>query len=232
MTVVPTIRDLFIPPGATAAVRMPPLPEDLSSLLTGFEWRGLGEHVPDLLGTAAIDILLAGWQTHDELATQLRETANDPTRTMLVHLAPHRLESTQAPSLELKIHGRRMMQLAFRVDLTFEIDVVELTVRAGRVSVVRTGEVHAQGTVKVFDTAILVRTRSPLQLPAKIVLAGPSGGHRLEAAEDETTAVYFRRDDRLQRTPGSAPSGTWARSLLALTAFHQRPLTPIRSNPE
>jgi hypothetical protein len=207
-----TVRDLFV--GATggvneddATVHMPPVPETLSALVTGFEWQGLGNRVLDLLGQPVIDVMLAAWVTHDEVVTRLHETTVDPSATVLVHLASHTLESTHRPSLELWVEQRRVLELSFLVALTFDIDVVELTVRSGAVCAIRIRAVNARGTVRLGQAVILERRMSPLMLPPRITLREePPMPHHAssESADEDTTELLPERLTTPSTTPASA----------------------------
>jgi len=173
MSATHTVRDLFVSSGSGAigaGLRLPAAPERLSQLVTGFEWQGLGERVFDLLDLNVVDILLAGWKTHQEVRDQLRATAQDPSRTVVVSLARHTLDSTHTPSIELRAHGRTILDLSFPIELAFEIEAAELTLRGGAVREARPGTVTVRGTVRLEGTAILERELAPIDLPGRLVL--------------------------------------------------------------
>jgi hypothetical protein len=197
-----TVRDLFVTSIDEAGdddpkVQMPPVPETLSALVTGFEWQGLGDRVLDLLEQPVIDVMLAAWVAHEEVMAQLHETTADPSETVLVHLASHTLESTHRPALELWVQRRCVLELSFLTELTFDIDVVELTVRGGAVRAIRPGAVNARGTVKLGETVVLERRIAPVMLPRRITVREhlPAAHHRtLESAdEDDTTELLPER---------------------------------------
>jgi hypothetical protein len=176
MTSPLTARDLFVSvdaAGVAAGLRLPPVPEGVSSLISGFEWRNLGERVFDLLDLNIVDILIGGWSTYHEVQAQLRATRDEPGRTVLVQLAHHTLASSHASSIELRAQGRKVLELSFPIELAFEIDAAELTLRGGRVREIRAGDVQARGTVKLENTVILERKLSPLRLPGRIVVEEP-----------------------------------------------------------
>ena len=168
-----TVRDLFLSTGRgelSARLPLPAVPPGLSHLLTGFEWNGLAERVGDLLEINVVEVLLAGWKKHKEVRAQLRVTAADPSRTVMVYIGHHTLDSTHKPSIELRSYGRRLVELSFPIDLTFEIEAVELTLRAGAVTQIRSGEVKVRGTVKLENAVLLERALAPIRLPGRIVL--------------------------------------------------------------
>ncbi len=168
-----TVRDLFLSTShgeLSARLPLPAVPTGLSHLLTGFEWNGLAERVGDLLDINVVEVLLAGWKKHKEVRAQLRATAADPSRTVMVYIGHHTLDSMHKPSIELRSYGRRLVELSFPIELTFEIGAIELTLRAGAVTEIRSGEVKVRGTVKLESTVILERALAPISLPGRIVL--------------------------------------------------------------
>lgn len=173
MTSMLTVRELFVSADdgkLGASLRLPLLPKDVAQLVTGIEWKALGEHVFDLLDLNVVDILLAGWKKHQGVRRALRETAVDPSRTAVIHIAHHTLDSTHTPSIELRAQGRKVIELSFPIELAFDIEAVELTVRAGAVREIRPGGVKVRGTVKLENTVILERELSSIKLPGQILL--------------------------------------------------------------
>lgn len=170
-----TVRDLFFAAGdddAGAAIRLPDLSHALGAVVSGFEWQGLGQRVVDLLDVNVADILLGAWQKHAEVREQLRATAADPAKTALVSIGQHTIESSHAPSIEVRAQGRRLLELSFPIELAFDVSAVGLMVRGGSVCEIRAGTVTVRGTVKLQNTVILTRDSSPIAIPGRIVLAG------------------------------------------------------------
>jgi hypothetical protein len=174
MNAIPTLREVFV--ARSADGQEPPFAA-LSRYLGGIEWHGLHEHVFDVLDVSVLDILLAGWKKHAEVRAQLRATLSDPSRTALVHLATHRLESTHTPSIQVRSQGIVMATLSFSIQVAFEVDAVELTIRCGEIQVVRPGQVAVRGTVKAESTPILERKLAPLRLPGRITVGGLEPAH-------------------------------------------------------
>src|SRR5471030_1523477 len=104
MTASLTIRDLFLPHDHgdhhgdqqrdIARVRLPPVPTGLTHIVTDGEWHRLAARVGDLLEIGVVDVLVNGWKRQAEVRAQLRVTALDPTRTAMVGIGHHTLDST------------------------------------------------------------------------------------------------------------------------------------------
>jgi hypothetical protein len=180
-----TVRDLFISTHTgtlDAGLRLPPPPDGLTSLVTGFEWDRLGERVLDLLDVNVVDVLVGGWKNHQDVHRELGRTATDPTRTAMVQLTHHTIESTHAPAIELRAQGRKVLEVSFPVELSLEIDAVRLTIRGGAIREIHPGEVKVRGTMKLENTVVLERQLSAITLPGRIVLHAPAPESVLESA--------------------------------------------------
>jgi hypothetical protein len=175
-TTIPTLRDLFVTREVDPK-RAPAVPA-----FVGLAFEGLDDHVFDVLDVNVIDVLVSGWKKHDEVRGQLRATTLDPTRTALVHLAEHTLESTHTPAIEVRAQGRAIATVSFTIEVAFEVGAVELTIRGGAVREIRPGEIKASGTVKLEHSEILKRELAPLRLPGKIVLPGGAAQPQLVTA--------------------------------------------------
>jgi hypothetical protein len=149
------------------------VPALLATAMSGPEWQAMGARVLDLLDINVVDVLLGGWKAHREVRRELELTAADSTRRAVVELAHHSIESTHTPAIELRTHGRKLLELSFPLELLFEIEAVTLTVRRGAVSEVRPGGVKVRGTMQLENTVVLERQLSELTLPGRITFDAP-----------------------------------------------------------
>ncbi len=172
---VPTLRDLFAPNDGTGGPRSPSEPPPAAAAIAAhigpFGWKGVQERVADLLDVNVADVLAGGWRTCAEVRKKIGESRLDPSRTVLMHLGRHTVASEHHPSIEIRSEGRRVAELVFPVAVEFDIDAVELTLRAGAVVQARTGEVRAKGVVKLEDAVLFERESAPLPLPGKMVFS-------------------------------------------------------------
>jgi hypothetical protein len=165
-------------------------------MVTGSEWEGMGERVLDLLDINVIDVMLGGWKAHQDVRREISFTAVDPSRTATVQLTHHTIDSTHTPSIELRAQGRKIFELSFPVELTFEIDAVRLTIRGGAVREIHPGEIKVRGTMKLENTVVLERQLSAITLPGRIVVDAPASTARVEptpAGTGDGTAVTSGR---------------------------------------
>ena len=183
MTANLTVRDLFISTDngtLDAGLRLPAPPEGVTSLVTGFEWASMGERVLDLLDINIVDVLLGGWKVHQDVRRERGYTAADPSRTAVVQLTRHTIESQHTPSIELRAQGRKILEVSFPVELTLEIEAVRLTIRGGAIREIHPGEVKVRGTMKLENTVVFERQLSAITLPGRIVLDPPAPEPALE----------------------------------------------------
>jgi hypothetical protein len=174
MTSTLTIRELFVSTSdgnMSAGLTMPPPPAAIAPFVAGLDWDNMGGRVLDLLDINIVDVLLGGWKAHQEVRRELELTIADPSRTAVVVLAHHSIDSTHTPSIEFRAQGRKVFALSFPVELAFEVDAVELTLRTGAIREVRPGKVKVRGTVKLENTVLLERALAPIELPGRMVLA-------------------------------------------------------------
>ena len=178
-TPLPTLKDLFLASGdARAPVTA------LASAFGGLQWHGLYDHAFDVLDVNVVDVLVGGWKKHADVREALRETAADSSRTAVVQLADHELESTHTPSIEVRSHGRIVANVTFPIELAFEVQAIELVIRQGEVQEIRPGSISARGTMKLERSVILERKLAPIRLPGTVAL-----GQRRAGAVESTAVV-------------------------------------------
>lgn len=175
MTSTLTIRELFVSPSdarLSAGITMPPPPAAIAPFVTGLDWDNMGGRVLDLLDINIVDVLVGGWKAHQEVKRELEMTIADPTRAAMVALAHHSIDSTHTPAIEFRAQGRKLFTLSFPVELTFDVDAVDLTVRTGAIREISPGRVKVRGTVKLENTVLLERALTPIELPGRMALDG------------------------------------------------------------
>ena len=164
---LPSLRDLFVGDLRTASA---PALGALATLVDGVHWKALCEHALDVLDLNVVDLLIGGWRRHAEVRSQLRATALDPSRTALVHVAAHTVESSHKPKVEVRAEGRLLAILTVPVEIAFEIEAVELSIRAGEIREIRPGRVMVRGIVKIENSVVLERELKRLEFPGRIVI--------------------------------------------------------------
>lgn len=197
----PTLKDLLV--GDDRVRSLPPVPAALSPVVTTTAWQGICDHVVDLLDISVIDVLLGAWKTQAEIRAGLRESAADPARTIVVQLARHAITSEHRPAIEVRAAGRAIATLHFPVDVAFEVEAVQLTLRRGEVAEIRSGRMQTRGTVKFESVVLFERQLEPLSLPGRLVLQGAA------PASEGAVSAGDRRDFAVA---SAAPdgSGDWA----------------------
>jgi hypothetical protein len=172
-TALLTLRDLF---SGTVKQADAPALGALEHLVNGVHWTMLCDHALDVLDLNVIDLLISGWRRHAEIRNQMRITALDPTRTALVHVAEHTIESTHTPSLEVRVEGRPLATLTLPVEMAFDIEAVSLLIRGGEIREVRPGRIMARGTVKLESSVILQRDLARIEFPGTLVIGSTHNG--------------------------------------------------------
>jgi hypothetical protein len=184
-----TLRDLF--GGEVKIAGVPPLGA-LANLADGVHLQSLLERALDVLDLNVVDLLIGGWRRHGEVRKQLQITAEDPSRTALVHVAEHTVESSHAPSLEVRAQGRLLVTLTLSVEVAFDVDAVALTIRGGEIREIRPGRITARGTVTLENSVILERELTSINLPGTLVI--PSGAAPIPPDRPAAYAARPRAD--------------------------------------
>jgi hypothetical protein len=86
------------------------------------------------------DMLIYGWRTRERLVKAARETQQIPGRLDVVQLGTHRITSAHNPTVELLVDGVNVHTFRFQLTVIFDIDVVALVVRDGRLTALKAGD--------------------------------------------------------------------------------------------
>ena len=77
-------------------------------------------------------VLVGAWRRYADLRLAGRRTAAAPGTEEILALATHRVTSTHAPSVDLRLDGKRLHTFHFRLDAVLDITGVAAVVRGGR----------------------------------------------------------------------------------------------------
>jgi hypothetical protein len=122
--------------GPLAAVRKAiasPLSEPARTVLAAELTAAVGGLLEEELDT----MLLSGLLTYQGLADAARQTAADPDLTHLVTLDDHLVRVVHEPHLDVCVDRNRVCRLRFTLSVTFSVQGLAATVRAGRLVHVR-----------------------------------------------------------------------------------------------
>lgn len=140
----------------------------------GLQWsyvRGLVvDKVSSLLDFELKDVLLAAWKKNEEIIRCLSDTATSPDATKAVALAGHTIRSSHTPKLDIKLDGKKIGEILFKLDLSMKLEGFVLKIQGGEIREIRTGTCQGSGTFKCEDFVILEKKTGQVQLPGTIML--------------------------------------------------------------
>jgi hypothetical protein len=188
-----TATDLLFGSGANAPQA---LARQITSATTGANLDRALRHLPQATreaavreaattGAALLDVdltglLLAAWRTHRKLVGAARSTLAAPGSTELVDLTDHQVTTTQQPSVEVLVDGRRVATLHLSLSIVFDVSVLVAGIKAGRLVALHSGRCDVTATLTIQGTDVLTKS-AHLDLPGVIPL---TPGIRLLPAED------------------------------------------------
>jgi hypothetical protein len=108
-------------------------------------------------GLLTIDLgalLVTGWKRHAALMAAGRRTAADPTTSEVVQLAEHDVEVTHRPTIDLLINDVKLAEIALELSLELHVDVLNGTVRGGRLAELTIGTCTATGRLGCADVRL------------------------------------------------------------------------------
>ena len=113
---------------------------------------------------------MAGWRAHHDLIAAARHTLAAPGRTELVDLASHEITTTQEPSVDILVDGRRVAILQLGLSVVFDVSALGARVRAGRLAGLYSGRCDVTATLAIQGTDVITRS-AHLKLPGVIPLS-------------------------------------------------------------
>ena len=85
-------------------------------------------------------------------------------------LTKHKVNSKHEPYVELFVNGQPCGRLRFQIEVGLTLEGAELTIKAGRIKRIRTGQTLGTGTIKCEGAVLGKAERKLLPLPGEIDL--------------------------------------------------------------
>jgi Protein of unknown function (DUF2510) len=156
------------------------------------------------------DVAAAGWKKYDALKKAARSTRDDRDATELVSLTTHKIASSQHPSIDLYLDGKRLAAIEIELDVALTIVGVIAVVKQGRLTEIQAGSCTASGSLAIQGIEMIKRQR-------KFDLRGAFRlGHGVplldSAPSDDDVEPVVLRNAEAPTTPGawhSDPTGRY-----------------------
>lgn len=139
------------------------------------------DKVRDLLDIRLTEIMVRAWNQSQQIREAIEQTKESEGETVLLPLVEHTIESEHRPSIELRQGRETIGKVVFRMKLALHVEGVQIKIEQGKIREILSGQVNAQGTVKVGDLKILEKDFEPVPIRGSI------------AVEERTTARVDQR---------------------------------------
>lgn len=128
------------------------LESDIKEQLPKLSWKmvqkEMSAKIGEVLNVGLGDVLAAAWGKVQELQEYADPEQHPPDEVVLVPLAPHTIESSHSPHVDLLIKKITIGSLHLDVALKVELEGVVLQIQGGRIREVRAGSGHASGQLQ------------------------------------------------------------------------------------
>lgn len=123
-----------------------------------------------LKGLSLGGVLLGGWQRYRGLREAARRTLDDPGTSETVRLAQHTITSQHSPYVDVRVSGQPLGRITFGIALTFDIEMLQAGVLAGRLMRLGAGDCTAGITWSVQGFEVARKEFVLVSLPASVTL--------------------------------------------------------------
>jgi hypothetical protein len=156
-----------------------------SRWLAQTHWQGLpgsvADHVCGFLQENPVAVFAGAWGKYAELKKSARETREKGT-TIDVSLASHDFTYEIEPHVDVLLNGVKVAEIPFTIELTCEVNGLDLFLKQGCVYQVRSGKCDCEAEILCGKTAVWTRKLVDMNLPGVLELSKPI---RLDAGPTE-----------------------------------------------
>jgi hypothetical protein len=150
--------------------------KQFSRWITETNWQGLSQgvadHVLDFLQDDLVGVFAGAWSKFTELEKCARETRKEGT-TMDVSLASHDFTYQIEPHVDVLLDGVKVAEIPFKIELTCEVNGLDLFVKQGCVYQVRSGMCDCKAEIHCAEKLAWARNLASVNLPGEIHLSKP-----------------------------------------------------------
>ena len=129
---------------------------------------GIANQAKSLFDIDAVDLLVAGWSKHRELAKYKDTKKFPPDETHIVPLTKHTMKIAHHPYLEVLLGPKTLAKVPFDVSMTFELEGFLLTIQNGKIRKVQTGTCQARGRIALKGLTLAEKQLTKIELPAAL----------------------------------------------------------------
>jgi hypothetical protein len=137
-------------------------------------WPGLRNKVlaeaGDLLDIRLLDVMRWAWKKGLELEAYRDTEKYPPDKTFNVPLVEHKITSTHAPHMDIRMNDKKVGSIHFAVNIEITIKAMTLDIRNARIKKLHAGDCKAKGSFLCEGVLLAERESKSLDLPGIIDL--------------------------------------------------------------
>ena len=150
--------------------------KQFSRWMTQTKWQGLphgvADHVCGFLQENLVGVFANAWTKFAELKRCARETRKEGT-TINVSLASHDFTYEIEPHVDVLLDGVKVAEIPFRIELTCEVNGLDLFLKQGCVYQVRSGKCECKAEIHCAEKLVWTRKLAGVNLPGELHLSKP-----------------------------------------------------------
>lgn len=133
---------------------------------------GVADHVCGFLQENLVEVFALAWAKVAELKRCARETREEGT-TIDVSLTSHDFTYEIEPHVDVLLNRVKVAEIPFKIDLTCEVNGLDLFLKQGCVCQVRSGKCDCKAEIYCAETLVWTRTLTSVNLPGELRLSKP-----------------------------------------------------------
>ena len=141
-----------------------------SMALAGSVTAELARACTDLVDIDLVSVALNGWRLHRDVQAAAVRTAAAPGSIERVTLAEHCITSSHRPRIEVSLDGLPPTCIPVEVTLRIVLQVVDATIRAGRLVALESGDATISGTLTASGVLVSAPPTRRIELGRRIDL--------------------------------------------------------------
>jgi len=123
-----------------------------------------------LLDIRLLDVMRWAWKKGRELEAYRDTERYPPDETFSIPLVEHKITSTHAPHVDIRINDKKVGSVHFAVNIEIAIKAMTLEIRNARIKKIHAGDCKAKGRFLCEGVLVAERESKPLDLPGTIDL--------------------------------------------------------------
>ncbi len=124
--------------------------------------------IRDLLDIPLDEILRSTWGSAREIREALEKSKLQASKTFIVSLTEHTIRSAHRPSIQVLFGQKKITEIEFDMNLSFEIEGVVLKIIAGSIRGIKSGSFKVSGSLEFNSISLLTLASKSIPIPGSL----------------------------------------------------------------